>query len=273
MNVSFACHAWKFARLTPSIISEKNEGMTIEKVVVITGGVRGIGRAIALRLAEKDSAVIVTHANPASTGVAETLALLKEKAGVAEARCWSVENSSETTRQLEDIFSQYGRLDVVVNNAGLTSDNLSLRMTDDQWHQVLEVNLFGAFALSRVAAKIMMKKRRGRIINLSSVVSFSGNVGQANYVASKAGLIGLTKVMALELAGRGITVNAVAPGFIDTDMTSGLSEQVKEQLLSRIPVGRLGQPEDVAEAVAFLAGDPASYITGQTIHVNGGLYL
>lgn len=247
--------------------------MEIKKVVLITGGARGIGRAVALKMAEADTAVIFTNVTPNSPAASETLALLKEKAGAAESQCWPAEDSTAATKCIEGIKERYGRLDVLVNNAGLNRDGLSMRLSDEDWHTVLEANLFSAFACSRAAAKIMMKQRSGRIINLSSVVAFSGNVGQGNYSASKAGMIGLTHTMALELAARGITVNAVAPGFIDTAMTTSLDPKVREQFLGRIPAGRLGSVEDVAEAVAFLASDRASYITGQTIHVNGGLYM
>lgn len=247
--------------------------MDIQRVVLITGGARGIGRAVALKLAEPSTAIIFTHVNPSSPGAEETLALLKEKAGAAEAQCWAAENSQAAKEHIEDLAARYGRLDVLVNNAGFNRDNLSVRLSDEDWHSVLEGNLFSVFACSRVAAKIMMKQRRGRIINLSSVVAFSGNVGQANYSASKAGMLGLTRTMALELAARNVTVNAVAPGFIDTDMTNKLDEKVRQQFIDRVPSGRLGTPEDVAEAVAFLAGDGAAYITGQTLHVNGGLYM
>ncbi|MDR1045946.1 MAG: 3-oxoacyl-ACP reductase FabG [Candidatus Adiutrix sp.] len=247
--------------------------MNIKKVALVTGGVRGIGRAVALRLAAPDTAVIATHVNPASSGAEETLKLLKEKAGAAEVQCWAAEDSRAARGQIEDIAARYGRLDILVNNAGLTRDGLSVRLSDEDWHKVLEADLFSAFACSRAAARIMMKQRGGRIINLSSVVAFTGNVGQVNYSAAKAGLLGLTRSLALELAGRGVTVNAVAPGFIETDMTAGLDGKVRAQFMERIPAGRLGRPEEVAEAAAFLAGDGAAYITGQTIHVNGGLYL
>lgn len=247
--------------------------MPISRVVLVTGGARGIGRAVALKLADPETAVIFTHVNPASPGAAETLALLQERAGAAEAQCWAAEDSDAARRNIEDLAARYGRLDVLVNNAGLTRDGLALRLSDEDWHTVLEANLFSVFACSRAAAKIMIKQRRGRIINLSSVVAFSGNVGQVNYCSSKAGIIGLTKSLAQELASRQITVNAVAPGFIDTDMTAVLSEGIREKLLALVPAGRLGRPGEVAEAVAFLAGDGAAYITGQTIHVNGGSYM
>lgn len=247
--------------------------MKCKKVVLITGGARGIGRAIALRLTDPETAIIFTHRNPTSSGAIETLNLLKAKAGTAEAQVWPAENSAAAREHIEDIATRYGRLDVLVNNAGLIRDNLSVRLSDEDWHEVLEANLFSVFACTRVAAKIMMKQRRGRIVNLSSVVAFSGNAGQANYCASKAGIVGLTRSLALELAPRNITVNAVAPGFIETDMTAALPAPIRTALNERIPLNRLGRPEDVAEAVAFLASEEAAYITGQTLHVNGGLYM
>ncbi|MDR0881380.1 MAG: 3-oxoacyl-[acyl-carrier-protein] reductase [Candidatus Adiutrix sp.] len=247
--------------------------MSFQRVALVTGGARGIGRAVALGLADPETAVIFTHVHPSSTGAADTLALLQAKAAQAEAQCWAAEDSVAASERLTDIAARYGRLDILVNNAGLTRDGLAVRLSDEDWHAVLEANLFGVFACARAAAKIMMKQRQGRIINLSSIVAFSGNAGQTNYCASKAGIIGLTRSLALELAGRRITVNAVAPGFIDTDMTASLPAKIREHFIERIPAGRFGAPEDVAATVAFLASEAAAYITGQTIHVNGGLYL
>ncbi|MDR1607587.1 MAG: 3-oxoacyl-[acyl-carrier-protein] reductase [Deltaproteobacteria bacterium] len=246
--------------------------MSYGRVILVTGGVRGIGRAIATRLAEPNAAIIVTHSRPNSPGLEETLEALKDKAQAVEAQCWGAEDP-QAGAYIEAIAAKYGRLDVLVNNAGLAKDNLAVRLTDEDWRTVLEANLFGAFNCARAAAKIMMKARKGRIISVSSVVAFCGNPGQTNYSASKAGLLGLSKSLALELASRGVTVNTVAPGFIETDMTKALSDKVRAALLARIPLGYIGQPEDVAEAVAFLASDQSGYITGQTIHVNGGMYL
>jgi 3-oxoacyl-[acyl-carrier protein] reductase len=186
---------------------------------------------------------------------------------------FSVADSGQVGDAVTEIIKTYGRLDVLVNNAGITKDGLCVRMGDDEFSDVINVNLAGAFYMCRAAARPMMKQRFGRIINVSSVVAFTGNPGQANYSASKAGLIGLTKSLALELAPRAVTVNAVAPGYIDTDMTSSLDAKIKDGLLARVPLGRVGLPVDVAEAVHFLASDAAGYVTGQTIHVNGGLYM
>lgn len=247
--------------------------MEINKVIVITGGSRGIGRATAERLAGPDTALIITHADPDSSYADQALAAIRAKGAVAEAQDWSTSDSRAAKENFSAVAEKYGRLDVLVNNAGLTRDALAVRMTDEQFQTVLSVNLFGVFACSRAAAKIMMKKKSGRIINIASVVGFTGNIGQANYSASKGGVVALTKTLALELASRNVTVNAVAPGFIETDMTSVLDASVKEALLSRVPLGRLGLPSEVAEVIAFLASPEAAYITGQTLHINGGLYL
>ncbi|MDR1677791.1 MAG: 3-oxoacyl-[acyl-carrier-protein] reductase [Deltaproteobacteria bacterium] len=243
------------------------------RVVLITGGSRGIGRAIALKLATKETAVVVTHVNPESPGLESLRAEISPLSAAFESMAFSTGDPTLAAEAVAKVVSNYGRLDVLVNNAGLTRDGLAVRMSDQDFSEVINVNLTGAFNLIRAAARIMMKQRYGRIINISSVVAFTGNPGQVNYSASKAGLIALTKSLALELATRNVTVNAVAPGFIETDMTSRLDEKVRDNLLSRVPLGRVGSPQDVAEAVAFLASEGASYITGQTIHVNGGLYM
>ncbi|MDR2339873.1 MAG: 3-oxoacyl-[acyl-carrier-protein] reductase [Deltaproteobacteria bacterium] len=248
--------------------------MRKSKVIVVTGGSRGIGRAIALALAGPGSSVVITHSNPKSPGVAETLEAIKARgAETAEAEVWPAESPEDGKKHLEDIAERLGSLDVLVNNAGIVKDGLSIRMKDEDFKKVLDVDLFSVFSLSRTAGKLMLKQEGGRIINISSIVAFTGNPGQANYAAAKAGIIGLTRTLALEYAPRGVTVNAVAPGFIDTDMTKGLDHKIQEALLARIPMGRKGTPDDVAAAVAFLASDAASYVTGQTIHVNGGSYL
>jgi 3-oxoacyl-[acyl-carrier protein] reductase len=240
---------------------------------MITGASRGIGRAIARRFASKDSDLVVTHSGSDLTAMSALGEELAPLCHSFEARRFSVSEASDATEAVAETIKSYGRLDVLINNAGVTRDGLCVRMADEDFSKVLNVNLTGAFNMCRAAARHMMKQRYGRIINVSSVVAFTGNPGQVNYAASKAGLIALTKSLALELAPRTVTVNAVAPGYIDTDMTASLDGKVKEGLLSRIPLGRVGLPEEVAEAVHFLASDAAGYITGQTIHVNGGLYM
>ncbi len=245
----------------------------IKRVVVITGGSSGIGRAIGMRLAAPDTKICFNHYDPDDSNAEETVKLI-EGAGSS---AWGARVDVASQSGVQDFFNKIvedcGRVDVLVNNAGITIDGLLVRMKESAWDRVLAINLKGAFNCMQAVAKLMMKQRSGRIINMASVVGVMGNAGQANYTASKAGLIGMTKTVARELAPRGVTVNAVAPGFIDTPMTAGLSDKVKAAMLSQIPLGRIGQPEDVAEAVAFLASDVAGYISGQVIHVNGGMYM
>lgn len=248
-------------------------GEEAKRVVVVTGGSRGIGRAIAVTMGHPGTRIYVNYSRPDSSDVDETIALVAQNGG--EARGLRVDVASKDGIQdfFNTIMEESGRVDVLVNNAGITRDGLLLRMKESDWDRVLTVNLKGAFQSMKSVAKIMIKQKAGRIVNMASVVGVTGNAGQANYTASKAGLIGLTKTAAKELAPRGITVNAVAPGFIDTAMTEGLSDKVKEAMLTQIPLRRMGTPEDVAQTVAFLASDEASYITGQVIHVNGGMYM
>ncbi len=246
--------------------------MLTDKVAVVTGGSRGIGRAIALLLAEAGADVAIFYAGNHSAAE-ETVAAIREKGREAVAFQVDVSRSDQVEQSFKKVQSSLGQVNILVNNAGITRDNLLMRMKESEWDQVIDTNLKGVFLCTKAVTRSMMKQRSGRIINISSVVGVAGNPGQANYVAAKAGIIGLTKTSARELASRGITVNAIAPGYIETDMTSKLDEQIKQQMLSAIPLGTFGKPEDIAELVKFLASDSARYITGQTIHVDGGIAM
>jgi 3-oxoacyl-[acyl-carrier protein] reductase len=249
-----------------------------ERIVIVTGGSRGIGRAICIALAESGTSIYFNYFSPndpdaEAAAAAETEKLVADAQGFAASKSINIANENEVVNFFQEIIDKTGRIDVLVNNAGITKDGLLVRMKEQDWDAVLNINLKGAFTCTKIAAKIMMQQRSGRIINMASVVGVTGNAGQANYSASKAGLIGLTKTAAKELASRGVTVNAIAPGFIETDMTASLSEKARNAMLSQVPLGRPGYPEDIAAAVAFLASDSASYITGQVIHVSGGMYI
>lgn len=246
--------------------------MLTGKVALVTGASRGIGRAIALHLAEHGADVVVNYAgSEAAAGeVVTQIEAMGRKAIKLRADVSSFQEADDLVKQTLEIF---GKIDVLVNNAGITRDNLIMRMKEEEFDQVIATNLKGVFNCVKAVTRPMMKQRFGRIINISSVVGVLGNPGQANYVAAKAGVIGLTKATARELSSRGITVNAVAPGFIETDMTDKLSGEMKEHMLKQIPLERLGQPEEIAKVVRFLASDDASYMTGQTLHVDGGMYM
>ena len=246
--------------------------MLTGKIAVVTGGARGIGRAIALALAEEGAEVVINyhHSEERSLVVKEEIEARGGKAAVMQC---DVSDYESCEKFVSAVAEMCGRIDIWVNNAGITKDQLLMRMSEEAFDEVIETNLKGTFQCMRFVSRVMVKQRYGRIINLSSVVGIAGNAGQVNYAASKAGVIGMTKSAAKELAGRGITVNAVAPGFIETEMTSILSEKVQEQAKNQIPLGHFGTPEDVASAVVFLASEQAKYITGQVLQVDGGMVM
>ncbi|MFD1357505.1 3-oxoacyl-[acyl-carrier-protein] reductase [Fictibacillus halophilus] len=246
--------------------------MLNNKSVLITGASRGIGRAIALYFAKNGAKVAVNYSG-SEAKANEVVEEIKANGGTAFSIKADISNSEEVTNMVKSVIDEFGSLDVLVNNAGITRDNLLMRMKEEDWDAVINTNLKGVFLTTKAVTRQMMKQRNGRIINIASIVGVSGNAGQANYVAAKAGVIGLTKTTAKELSSRGITVNAIAPGFIETDMTGKLEEGIKEDMLRNIPLARFGQPDDIAAAAAFLAGDSSSYITGQTLHVDGGMVM
>jgi len=245
-----------------------------ERVVVITGGSRGIGRAVAMKFAEENARMVLLHYDPDESASSEALKMLAEK-GIEKVESHKVDVSSyeEVRKIFDEIFSRLGQVDVLINNAGITRDTFLMKMSEQDWDQVLNVNLKSVFNCTQAVIRPMVKQRKGHIVNISSVVGQIGNPGQANYSASKAGIMGFTKTVAKEVASRGIRVNAVAPGFINTEMTKGLPEKVRNYFLSQIPMGRMGDPNEVAEVVFWLCSEAASYITGQVIHVNGGLFM
>ena len=242
------------------------------KVALVTGSGRGIGKAIALKLAETGATLVINDVGD-SAPAEQTVTEIKSMNRQAMAVMADVSSSADVTRMVETAITTYGKIDILVNNAGITRDQLTMKMTDEEWDKVLAIDLKSVFLCTRAVLRPMLKQRSGRIISMSSVVGIIGNAGQANYAAAKAGIIGFTKTIAKEVASRGITVNAVAPGFIDTPMTQVLPEERKQTLMASIPLGYLGTPRDIAETVAFLASEEARYITGQVITVDGGISL
>ncbi|QPC46312.1 3-oxoacyl-[acyl-carrier-protein] reductase [Mangrovibacillus cuniculi] len=244
----------------------------VGKTAVVTGASRGIGRAIALELSAQGANIVVNYAGSEAKAmeVAEEVRALGTKAIVVQA---NVSNATEVQDMMKRAVEEFGSIDILVNNAGVTRDNLLMRMKEEEWDEVININLKGVFLCTKAVTRTMMKQRSGSIINVASIVGVSGNAGQANYVAAKSGVIGLTKTTAKELAPRGITVNAIAPGFISTDMTDKLTPEVKEAMLAQIPLARFGEPKDIASVVSFLASEDAKYMTGQTLHVDGGMVM
>jgi 3-oxoacyl-[acyl-carrier protein] reductase len=242
------------------------------QVAVVTGAGRGIGHAIAVRLA-KDGARVASVSRTEANAQKTADEINAARADAAKAYAVDVADAAAIQKAAAQIFADFGRVDILVNNAGVTRDGLSMRMSLDDWDTVINTNLKGAFAFTQAVMRPMIKQRSGRIINISSIAGLTGNAGQANYAASKAGLIGLTKTLARELASRGITVNAVAPGLIETDMTTVLSDEIRQAILQKVPMGKLGEPDDIAAAVAYLASAEAKYITGQVLTVDGGMVM
>lgn len=242
------------------------------KVALITGSARGIGRAIAERFSAEGATVVINDVG-SDAGAVETLEALKAAGGKGSVEMFDVSDASQVDAAVKHILETHGKIDVLVNNAGITRDNLLLRMSEDEFDAVLRVNLKGTFLLTKTVTRHMIKQRSGHVVNISSVVGLMGNAGQSNYAAAKAGIVGFTKATARELAGRNVTVNAIAPGFIKTAMTAALPEAVQKTFLAQIPLGRFAEPGEVAELALFLASDASSYITGQVIGINGGLYM
>lgn len=242
------------------------------KVALVTGASRGIGREIAIELAKAGAKVAVNYSG-SEAKANEVVDQIKAAGGEAFAIQANVSNSESVEAMVKEVITQFGALDILVNNAGITRDNLLMRMKEEEWDAVINTNLKGVFICTKAVTRQMMKQRKGRIINIASIVGVCGNPGQANYVAAKAGVIGLTKTTAKELASRNITVNAIAPGFITTDMTDELPEDIKTEMLKQIPLAKFGNPSDIANVVRFLAADESNYITGQTIHVDGGMVM
>ncbi|WP_404462225.1 3-oxoacyl-[acyl-carrier-protein] reductase [Sutcliffiella horikoshii] len=242
------------------------------KTAVVTGASRGIGRAVALELAEQGANVVVNYSGSEAKAY-EVVEAIKEMGSEAIAVRCNVGNMEDVQAMMKEALTQFGTIDILVNNAGITRDNLLMRMKEDEWDDVININLKGVFNATKAVTRQMMKQRSGRIINIASIVGVMGNAGQANYVAAKAGVIGLTKSTARELASRHITVNAIAPGFITTDMTDKLTEDVKTEMLKKIPLARFGEAKDIASVVSFLASEKSAYITGQTLHVDGGMVM